>query len=70
MMPLTFAETGEEVEIIKITGKDEVRLHLAELGMVVGTRITIISKIGSNMIVNVKGSRIALDERLGKRIMF
>lgn len=70
MMPLTFAEAGEEVEIIKITGKDEVRLHLAELGMVVGTRITIISKIGSNMIVNVKGSRIALDERLGKRIMF
>ncbi len=70
MMPLTLADIGEEVEIIKITGKDEVRLHLAELGMVLGTKVTVVNRVGANMIVNVKGSRIALDERLGKRIMF
>ena len=32
MMPLTMAKAGETVTIKKITGKDEVRLHLAELG--------------------------------------
>ena len=32
MMPLTMAKAGETVTIRKITGKDEVRLHLAELG--------------------------------------
>ena len=31
MMPLTMAKAGETVTIKKITGKDEVRLHLAEL---------------------------------------
>jgi succinate dehydrogenase/fumarate reductase-like Fe-S protein len=32
MMPLTMAKAGDTVTIQKITGKDEVRLHLAELG--------------------------------------
>ena len=35
MMPLTMAKAGDTVTIRKITGKDEVRLHLAELGFVV-----------------------------------
>ena len=34
MMPLTMAKAGETVTIKKITGKDEVRLHLAETGLV------------------------------------
>ena len=34
-MPLTMAKPGETVTIRKITGKDEVRQHLAELGFVV-----------------------------------
>ena len=32
MMPITMAKAGETVTIKKITGKDEVRQHLAELG--------------------------------------
>ncbi len=31
MMPLTMAKVGEPATIRKITGKDEVRQHLAEL---------------------------------------
>ena len=38
MMPLTMAKAGETVTIKKITGKDEVRQHLAELGFVVDSR--------------------------------
>ena len=30
MMPLTLAKQGETVTIRKITGKDEIRQHLAE----------------------------------------
>lgn len=32
MIPLTMAKVGETVKIRKISGKDEVRQHLAELG--------------------------------------
>ena len=40
MMPLTMAKSGERVTVRKITGKDEIRQHLAELGFV-GTVISL-----------------------------
>ena len=69
MMPLFMANTGETIYIQKITGRDEVRQHLAELGFVVGERVTVVSKIGGNMILQVKDSRIALDRGMTSRIM-
>ena len=53
-MPLTMAKAGETVTIQKITGKDEVRLHLAELGFVVGETITVVNEISGNLILQVK----------------
>ena len=61
MMPLTMAKAGETVTIKKITGKDEVRLHLAELGFVVDSEVTVVNEIAGNLIVQVKESRLALD---------
>ena len=46
MMPLTMARPGETVTIRKITGRDEVRQHLAELGFVVDSDVTVVSEIG------------------------
>ena len=69
MMPLTMAETGETVTIRKISGKDEVRQHLAELGFVVDSDVMVVSEIGGNLIVQVKDSRIALDKTMANRIM-
>ena len=43
MMPLTMAKAGETVVIRKITGKDEVRQHLAELGFVVDAAATVVT---------------------------
>ena len=69
MMPLTMAKMGETVMIRKISGKDEVRQHLAELGFVVDSDVTVVSEIGGNLIVQVKDSRIALDKTMANRIM-
>lgn len=69
MMPLTMAKTGETVTIRKITGKDEVRQHLAELGFVVDSDVTVVSEIAGNLILQVKDSRIALDSTMANRIM-
>lgn len=68
-MPLTMAKVGQTVMIRKITGKDSVRQHLAELGFVVDNDVTVISEIGGNLIVQVKDSRIALDKTMANRIM-
>lgn len=69
MMPLTMARTGETVTIRKITGKDEVRQHLAEMGFVVDSDVTVISEVAGNLILQVKDSRIALDKSMANRIM-
>jgi len=68
-MPLTLAKAGETVTIQKITGKDEVRQHLAELGFVVDSDITVVNEIAGNLILQVKESRIALDKSMANRIM-
>ena len=68
-MPLTMARTGETVTIRKISGKDEVRQHLAELGFVVDEDITVVSEIAGNLILQVKDSRIALDKNMARRIV-
>ena len=69
MMPLTFADIGEEVIIKKIGGKNEVRAYLENLGFVAGTSIKIINTIGGNLIVNVKESRIAISKEMAQKIM-
>lgn len=69
MMPLGMANVGDVNIIKKITGKDEVRQHLAELGFVVGAEVRIVSELGGNMILSIKDSRIALDKTMAVRIM-
>ncbi len=69
MMPLTMAAPAEEITILKITGKDEVRQHLAELGFVVGATVKVVSEMAGNVIVQVKDSRVALDQSMANRIM-
>ena len=68
-MPLTMAKPGETVVIRKITGKDEVRQHLAELGFVVDSPVTVVSEISGNLILQVKDSRIALDKTMANRVL-
>lgn len=69
MLPLSMAGAGTTQIIAKITGKDEVRRHLAELGLVVGEEVTVMNSLGGNLILQVKDSRIALDRALCARIM-
>ena len=68
MMPLTMARPGEQRTIRRMTGKDEVRQHLAELGFVVDNTVTVVNEIAGNLILQVRQSRIALDKTMANRI--
>ena len=54
MMPLAMANVGDVNIIRKITGRDEVRQRLAELGFVVGEPVTVVSELGGNLILSVR----------------
>ena len=68
-MPLTMTKAGDTVTIRKITGKDEVRQHLADLGFVVEETVTVVNEFSGNLILQVKEARIALDKTLAMRII-
>lgn len=68
-MPLTMAPAGHAATVKKIHGKDETRRFLESLGFVEGGTVTVISELGGNLIVNVKGARIALSKSMAGRIL-
>ena len=70
MIPLTAAKAGETVTIKKITGRDELRRHLAEMGFVVDDDVTVVNEMAGNLIVQVKDSRAALNKDMANRILF
>ena len=69
MMPLTFANINESNIIKKVGGNSETKRHLENLGFVPGTSISLITRMNGNVIVNIKGSRIAISEDLARKIM-
>ena len=68
-MPLTLAVIGEDLIIRRIGGSAEVRAHLHDLGFVPGGTVTVVSSMGGNLIVNVKGTRVAVSKELAQKIM-
>ncbi|HAH79429.1 MAG TPA: ferrous iron transport protein A [Ruminococcaceae bacterium] len=68
-MPLTMADYGKALFIKGIHGRDETRRFLASLGFVPGAKVTVVTEMGGNMILNVKETRIALNKGMASRIM-
>ena len=69
MMPLTMLNTGEPSTIKKVSGKEETRRFLENLGFVPGGEVTVVSEIDGNMIVNIKDSRVAIGKDMANKIM-
>ena len=68
-MSLILSKVGEEVTIKKIIGNAETKKFLNSLGFIIGEGVTIVSDLGGNLIVNIKGARIALDKSMASRIL-
>ena len=69
MMPLTYADPGEENIIKKVGGNQEMKLHLQDLGFVVGGTVKVVSEMAGNLIVNVKETRVAISKEKAQKIM-
>ncbi len=67
-MPLTVAPLGREVKIIKVLAEEKTKRHLANIGLLAGEQITVLSSGGGNVILKVKEGRVALDKNLAVKI--
>ena len=68
-MPLSMVQVGENRVIQKVTGKDETRRFLENLGFVTGSDIMVVSEVAGNMIINVKDTRVAINKAMANRII-
>lgn len=68
-MPLSMLSPGEEGVIRKVTGRDEVRARLAQMGFVEDAVVKVVNSLGGNLILQVKDSRVALDKTMAMRIL-
>ena len=69
MIPLTMADDGEELIVQKVGGLPETKRHLEDMGFTAGSVISLINRVGGNVIVKVKESRVAINEDLARKIM-
>lgn len=69
-MPLLMASEGDVVIITRVMNDDEIKRHIENLGFVPGAEVRIIAKMGGNLIVNIKESRIAINMDMARKILF
>lgn len=68
-MPLTMLPIGKEAVVNECRAKEDTKKFLAGLGIVPGVFISVISEMKGNLIVSVKGSRLALNRGVAQQLM-
>lgn len=69
MMPLSFYAEGVECTVKKVGGGPSMRQHLNELGFSEGAPVKVVSRHSGNVIVCVRGSKLAMNCGIAQKIM-
>ncbi|NJE80879.1 ferrous iron transport protein A [Olsenella sp. SW781] len=67
-LPLAMVGPDERARVAGVRGGADLRQHLAELGFVEGSEVKVISRAAGDVIVSVKGARLALNRSMASRI--
>ena len=67
-LPLAMVGPDERARVAGVRGCADLRQHLAELGFVEGSEVKVISRAAGDVIVSVKGARLALNRSMASRI--
>ena len=68
-MPLPIAPAGEELTVKKVLLDDKNKRHFENLGITIGSKITVVSQVGGNVILKVREGRLALDRTQAIKIL-
>ena len=67
-MTVNKSKIGTNYTVTSIMTDQKVKKFLSTLGLIEGSDITLISKLGTNYILNVRDSRYAVDTSLASKI--
>ncbi len=68
-IPLSMVRAGATVRVRSTSGKDEMRRRLSEMGFVADTEVTVVSELRGNVIVSVKGVRLAISRAAAHHVL-
>ena len=68
-MPLAVAPIGRAIKVVKVLADDKTKQHLENLGITIGTALTVLSTAGGSVICVVKDGRLALDKTIAMKIL-
>ena len=69
MFPLSMANSNQSYLVKKISGNSETRHFLEKLGFVENTNVELVSSHNGDVIVNIKDSRVAINEDMARHIL-
>lgn len=69
ILPLSMVASGEKVHVKSVSGKDDSRRFLADMGFIVGAEVSVVSEMNGSVIVSVKNTRVAISRALASRVM-
>ena len=78
-IPISMARVGDKGTVVSISGREETKRFLGReetkrflvgLGFTPGTEVKAVSEAGGNVILDVKGSKIAIDRKMASKILF
>lgn len=68
-LPLAMLGEDEPARVVQVKGSPDMRQHLAELGFVEGAEVKVVSRVSGDVIVMVKGARLAIGRQMANHIM-
>ncbi len=68
-MPLTMAQQGVPLTVARVGGTAKVRQFLENLGITLGSSLTVISITTSGLIINIRETRVALSREMANKII-
>ncbi len=69
MMPLSMLREGATGTIKELHGKPEMKKHLEDLRFISGDTVRVVSQLGGNLIIEVKGTRLAVNKVMANHVI-
>lgn len=68
-MPIMLAPLNEEVRVVRILANEKLKKHLESLGILVNSKLIVLSAVNGGVVVAIKNGRLALDHEVASKIL-
>ena len=68
-MPIMLAPLNTEVTVMKILTDEKTKNHLKDLGILVNSKLVVLSSVNGGVVVAIKNGRLALDHEIASKIL-